>query len=141
MMTKYAEQPRKRRRVAPHSKDGAVAFEEKSHQELMEPVKLGYYDWKMLSRKDHRDEEGNQIMGQCDVDTGVIYVDDSYSKKVTNHTVMHETLHACFANSQIEGLDHDMEERVVTYLTDKLLHLFENKHLRKFLFGNSGKNI
>lgn len=130
---------RKKRKLGPHSKESGTVCDAKNRSVLMEPVKLGYYDWQMLIRNDHRDEEGHEIMGQCDVDRGVIYVDNSYSKKVTNHTVMHESLHACFANSQIEGFDHDMEERVVTYLTDKLLHLFENKHLRKFLFAGSTK--
>ena len=134
-----AQHIRKKRKLGLHFKESGTACDTSNRAELMEPVKLGYYDWKMLIRNDHRDEEGNEIMGQCDVDRGVIYIDNSYSKKVTNHTVMHESLHACFANSQIEGLDHDMEERVVTYLTDKLLHLFENKHLRKFLFAGSAK--
>lgn len=133
-MKKTGGHIRKRRRLDTHAKESSAACKVESREQLMEPIKLGYYDWKLLVRNDHRDEEGNEIMGQCDVDRGVIYVDNSYSKKVTNHTVMHETLHACFANSQIEGFDHDMEERVVTYLTDKLLHLFENKQLRKFLF-------
>lgn len=134
-MKKHSGHVRKKRRVEPRSKESKGTCEGDDHAKLMEPVKLGYYDWQVLIRNDHRDEEGNEIMGQCDIDRGVLYIDNSYCKKVTSHTVMHESLHACFANSQIEGFDHDMEERVVTYLTDKLLHLLENKHLRKFLFA------
>lgn len=101
---------------------------------LLDPIKLGYHDWKVLKRNDYRCDDGAEVMGQTDIDCNIIYVDDQYGDKATKSTLMHEALHACFSHNSIENFDDEQEERVVTFLSDRLMNLFENDHLRKYLF-------
>ena len=106
-------------------------------RDLIDPVSLGFYDWRVVIRNQYRSEDGSEVLGETDVNNTKVYVDDAYPDQVIKETLMHELLHVCFAHSGL-NLKDNLEEKIVQTLSPRIMELFtKNKHLKKYLFKSS----
>ncbi len=86
--------------------------------------KLGYFNW-LVKFVDYeiKDEDGNSALGLTYPDDKIIKISNTQNEQSKQETLMHELLHACIGDFDIED---DLEERLILHISPRLMDLLDN---------------
>ncbi len=86
-------------------------------------IRVGYRDF-AVEDWNRQTAVSAERYGECDKNYGIIRVSTDYGPHRTAATLIHETLHACYA---VSGLaDKEPEEKVVTVLSQVLAQVIRD---------------
>ncbi len=81
--------------------------------------------WQLKSKKNLKDEEGNELHGQCNYADRIIYIDNATKMEdVFCETVVHEIIHAILHECCIE-LDPVVDEAIAGNVAKSLVSIFK----------------
>ena len=92
-------------------------------------LKVGYRVIKVLEWEG-ANERGSDELGLYSSSKGIIKIDTSQSKEDVLNTLIHEILHACYHNGNLQP--GDCEERIVTVLANNLSQVIQDNPELKF---------
>lgn len=100
-------------------------------------IRVGPCDWDVVLKDEFLDDDDDIQLGAATISDLEIGIRKDINKQIEQETLMHEVLHAVFAQSGVD-LSHNKEERVVAAISPYLLMLLrDNPKLYKYLCQNS----
>ena len=115
----------------------------KTRHKIPENIRIGPIDFAVEWRESKKLDEDGLWYGDTHRIKGRIRLNPFASKSITKSTVIHETLHGCFSQTNLT-ISEEEEEAIIMaiepLLVDTLIRA-ENQGLRDFLFGDLNADL